>query len=227
MSEADWADDGSAQAWGTDSELLADDPIHRPVSDSETIFQGVVWNVVRERFELEGTTIAREFISHTGAVAILAIDERDRVLLIKQYRHPIRARDWELPAGLLDVLGEAPVMAAQRELAEEADLVADDWSLLCDFASSPGGSNEAIRVYLARGVRAAPEAHERTDEEAGIEVRWVPLDDVVNAILDRRVQNSILIIAALTAHTARNRGWDSLGNADSPWPRHPLSRSEQ
>ncbi|MCY7411500.1 MAG: NUDIX hydrolase [Salinibacterium sp.] len=200
--------------------------MHPPVSHSETVFNGAVWNVVRERFELDGATIAREFISHSGAVAIMAIDERDRVLLIKQYRHPIRARDWELPAGLLDVRGESPVIAAQRELAEEADLVAEEWSLLCDFASSPGGSNEAIRVYLARDVRAAPEVHERTDEEAGIEVRWVPLDDLVNAILERRVQNSILIIAALTAHAARNRGWDSLGNADSPWPWHPLNRAE-
>ena len=221
MSEA-----GPAQSWNTASELLADDSMHPPVTDSETVFHGVVWDVVRERFEFDGATIAREFISHTGAVAILAIDERDRVLLIKQYRHPIRARDWELPAGLLDVLGEAPVLAAQRELAEEADLEAEDWSLLCDFASSPGGSNEAIRVFLARGVRATAHVHERTDEEAGIEVRWVPLDDVVTAILERRVQNSILIIAALTAHAARNRGWDSLGDADSPWTRHPLSRSE-
>jgi len=217
---------GSAQSWGSAGELLADDPMHPPITDSETVFHGVVWNVVRERFELDGATIAREFISHTGAVAILAIDEQDRVLLIKQYRHPIRARDWELPAGLLDVVGEAPVVAAQRELAEEADLEAEDWSLLCDFASSPGGSNEAIRVFLARGVRITAHVHERTDEEAGIEVRWVPLDDVVTAILERRVQNSILIIAALTAHAARNRGWDSLGAADSPWPRHPLSRPE-
>ena len=221
MSEA-----GPAQSWNTASELLADEPMHPPVTDSETVFHGVVWDVVRERFEFNGATIAREFISHTGAVAILAIDERDRVLLIKQYRHPIRARDWELPAGLLDVLGEAPMLAAQRELAEEADLEAEDWSLLCDFASSPGGSNEAICVFLARGVRATAHVHERTDEEAGIAVRWVPLDDVVTAILERRVQNSILIIAALTAHAARNRGWDSLGDADSPWPRHPLSRSE-
>jgi ADP-ribose pyrophosphatase len=133
-------------------------------------------------------------------------------------------RDWELPAGLLDIAGESPVLAAKRELAEEADLVADEWSLLSEFASSPGGSNEVIRVFLARGVRATGEAFERTEEEAGIEVRWVPLDEVVEAVLSRRVQNSILMIAVLAAHAARGRGWRDLGSADSPWPRHPLER---
>jgi 8-oxo-dGDP phosphatase len=205
--------------------LLADDPTNPSVTESNTVFHGAIWDVVRERFELDGSEIVREFISHTGAVAIFAMDERDRVLLIKQYRHPIRAREWELPAGLLDIRGEAPVVAAQRELAEEADLVAEDWSLLCDFATSPGGSNEVLRVFLARGVQAAPAVHERTDEEAGIEVRWVPLDEIVDAILERRVQNSILIIAALTAHAARDRGWQNLGDAGSAWPRHPLNRT--
>lgn len=183
-----------------------------------------MWDVVRERFALDDHEIAREFISHTGAVAVLALDERERVLLIKQYRHPIRMRDWELPAGLLDISGESPVLAAQRELAEEADLVADDWSLLSEFATSPGGSNEVIRVYLARGVSATDEVFERTEEEAGIEVRWVPLDEVVEAVLARRVQNSILMIAVLAAHAARGRGWRDVGAADSPWPRHPLER---
>jgi ADP-ribose pyrophosphatase len=205
-------------------ESLADESVATEVVRSETVYRGFVWDIVRERFLLDGHEISREFVSHTGAVAVLALDERDRVLLIKQYRHPIGMRDWELPAGLLDIAGESPALAAQRELAEEADLVADDWALLTEFATSPGGSNEVIRVFLARGVSASAEVFERTEEEAGIEVRWVPLDEVVDAVLSRRLQNSILMIAVLAAHAARERGWEDLGAADSPWPRHPLQR---
>ena len=111
-------------------------------------------------------------------------------------------------------------MAAQRELAEEADLEADDWSILSEFYTSPGGSNEAIRIYLARGVHPRRRV-QRTDEEADIEVRWAPLDEVVEAVLDRRVQNPSLIISALAARAARDSGRAALGVADSPWPRHP------
>jgi ADP-ribose pyrophosphatase len=203
------------------SEPLRDDPISPEITSSDTVFEGRVWNIKRESFELDGDQITREFMDHTGAVAILALDERDRVLLIKQYRHAVRHREWELPAGLLDISGESALVAAKRELAEEADLVAEDWALLTDFASSPGGSNEMLRVFLARGVSAAAETFARTEEEAGIEVRWVALDEVVDAVLARDVQNSILVIAVLTAAAGRDRGWRNLGAADAPWPRHP------
>ncbi|MBC7591124.1 MAG: NUDIX hydrolase [Salinibacterium sp.] len=205
--------------------LLADDPVDPAVSSSEVVFSGRVWNIRREVFELDGHAITREFMDHTGAVAVLALDEQDRVLLIKQYRHPVRYREWELPAGLLDIAGESPLLAAQRELAEEVDKVATQWDLLTDFMTSPGGSNEVLRVYLARGVSEAPEVFERTEEEAGIEVRWVPLDDVVDAVLRRDIQNSILCIAALAAAAARARGWSTLGEAEAPMTRHPLARA--
>lgn len=203
------------------SDGLRDDDLEVPIRASEMVFEGRVWDVRREAFELDGHEIVRDFVDHTGAVAVLALDERDRVLLIKQYRHAVRLRDWELPAGLLDIPGESALLAAQRELAEEADLVAEEWAVLTDFLTSPGGSNESIRVYLARGVSAAPHSYERTEEEAGIEVRWVPLDDVVDAVLERTVQNSILAIAALAAAAGRARGWQSLGAADTPWTRYP------
>ena len=168
----------------------------------------------------------REYVDHTGAVAILAIDENDRVLLIKQYRHPVRAREWEIPAGLLDISGEHPLVAAQRELAEEADLVASEWNVLSEFSTSPGGSSEAIRIYLARGLSATAEAFAREAEEADMELRWVPLDDCVDAVLARRVQNPSLVLAVLAAHASRARGWVTLGSADEPWPRHPGSWSD-
>ncbi|MCU1558444.1 MAG: ADP-ribose pyrophosphatase [Microbacteriaceae bacterium] len=203
---------------------LSDDTFPVKLDSSEVKFHGRVWDIRQDTFEYGDARITREYVDHTGAVAILALDERDRVLLIKQYRHPIGRRDWEIPAGLLDVDGESPVIGAQRELAEEADLVAAEWDLLCDFATSPGGSNEVIRVYLARGLSATSGSFERGEEEADIEVRWVDLDDAVDAVLERSVGNAILSIAVLTAHASRARGWANLGDVDSPWPRHPKLR---
>ena len=205
-------------------EALRDDAVSPSVSSSEVVFDGRVWDIRRDTFSLDGETITREYVDHTGAVAVLAMDDRDRVLLIKQYRHPVRSRDWELPAGLLDFDGESPLDAAKRELAEEVDLVAEDWDLLSEFMSSPGGSNEVIRVYLARGVSAAPEVFARTEEEAGIELRWVPLDEAADAVLSRDLQNSILAIAVLSAVAGRSRGWSTLAPAELHWPRHPLAR---
>jgi ADP-ribose pyrophosphatase len=205
-------------------ESLSDEPTAAEVIESEVVYRGNVWNIVKDRFRLGDDIISREYMAHTGAVAILAIDERDRVLLIKQYRHPIRMRDWELPAGLLDIAGESALVAAKRELAEEADLVAETWDLLGEFSTTSGGSNEVVRVFLARGVSSTPEMFSRTEEEAGIEVRWVPLDEIVDAVLSRDLQNSILIVGALMAAASRARGWQNLGPADAPWPRHPLER---
>jgi ADP-ribose pyrophosphatase len=203
---------------------LSDDPTVAEVIDSEVVYRGNVWNIVKDRFRLGDEIISREYMAHTGAVAILALDERDRVLLIKQYRHPIRMRDWELPAGLLDIAGESALVAAKRELAEEADLVAETWDLLGEFSTTSGGSNEVVRIFLARGVSAAPDVFSRTEEEAGIEVRWAPLDEIVDGVLSRDLQNSILIVGALMAAASRARGWHNLAPADSPWPRHPLER---
>jgi 8-oxo-dGTP pyrophosphatase MutT (NUDIX family) len=173
------------------------------VTSSERVFDGRVWDIRRDEFTFAGHTIAREYVDHPGAVAVLAIDDQDRVLLINQYRHPIGLRDWELPAGLLDVEGEAPLVAARRELAEETDLVAEHWSELITFHTSPGGSNETLRVFEARGL-LANEPFERSEEEAEIVKRWVPLAEAVDAVLEGRLSNSILIIAVLAAHARRD-----------------------
>lgn len=200
---------------------LRDDPAPQTITSSETVFAGAVWGVRRESFDYSGTSITREYLDHPGAVAILALDDDGRVLLIKQYRHPIAARDWELPAGLLDEAGEAPVDGAIRELAEEADLTATRWDLLAEFFSSPGGSNESIRIFLARGLAATPHPFARFDEEAEMETRWVDLDEVVEAVLTRSVTNSILGFAVLAAAASRARGWDTLGDPRAAWPWHP------
>ena len=181
---------------------LADLPDPAELLQRETVFHGRVWDIVRDRVAFHGGEFSREYVRHTGAVAVLAIDDRDRVLLINQYRQPIATRDWEIPAGLLDIPGEDPLVAAQRELAEETDMVAAQWSAPMTFHTSPGGSDEVIHLYEARGLSAAPHAHDRTDEEAEIVKRWVPLDEVLDAVRAGRVHNGILITAVLNARAS-------------------------
>jgi 8-oxo-dGTP pyrophosphatase MutT (NUDIX family) len=182
-----------------DAELV-DEPSHPPILSSELVFHGRVWDIRHETFDYNNHPVARDFVDHTGAVAILATNEADEVLLIQQYRHPIRMRDWEIPAGLLDVTGEVPLAAAKRELEEEADLVAADWTELGTFFTSPGGSNETIQIFQARGLTASTVVFDRTEEEADIVLRWVPLDEAVSGVLEGQLRNSILALAVLSAH---------------------------
>ena len=209
---------------------LADRIESRPVVDHLGPHHGMVWDVVRERVDLGGDAgeVTREFVDHPGAVAIVALDEQDRLVLVQQYRHPVRAFLWEVPAGLLDVDGEDPWRAAARELHEEADLVAQQWHVLVDYFTSPGGMNEALRVYLARGLSQVPDAHrhEREGEELGMPVRWVGLDDALAAVLAGRVHNTSAVVGILAAHAARAQGWATLRPHDAPWPAHPAHRTD-
>lgn len=178
---------------------LRDEPFEPEVLQSDLAYEGAVWNVRDDRVRYGDGEIRRQYVAHTGAVAILALDDEGRVLLIQQYRHPIRHRDWELPAGLLDVAGEEPLEAARRELAEEADLVAAHWEPLVSTWTTPGGNDELIHVFLATAVSATQNAHAREDEEADIRVEWVPLDAAVSAVLGGRMRNGILGIGVLAA----------------------------
>ena len=187
----------------SESELFSDERFQPEIVSSERVFDGAVWDVQRDRFLFGGTEIVREYVQHPGAVAILAEDADGRILLIKQYRHPIRYREWELPAGLRDAPGEAPLDTARRELAEEADLDASEWSELTEFFTSPGGSSEKLIVFHATGLTPTAAAFGRTAEEAEIEIRWVPLAEVVDAVLAGRVRNAILALAVLNAHARR------------------------
>lgn len=208
-------------------EPLADRLGSRPVVASEVVHHGMIWDVVRETVDLgDAGEVTREFVRHPGAVSVVALDDRDRVAMVQQYRHPVRALEWEVPAGLLDVDGEEPWVAAARELHEEADLRADEWHVLVDYFSSPGGMDEALRVYLARGLGHVPEddRHEREGEELGMPVRWVDLDEAQDAVLAGRVHNPSAVIGILAAHAARERGWGTLRPHDAPWPEHPSHR---
>jgi 8-oxo-dGDP phosphatase len=209
------------------AEPLADRLDARPVVGSEVIHHGMVWDVVRETVDLGAAgEVTREFVRHPGAVSVVALDDQDRVCLVQQYRHPVRAYTWEVPAGLLDVEGEAPWVAAARELHEEADLAAEQWHVLADYFSSPGGMDEALRVYLARGLSHVPEhdRHEREGEEHGMPVRWVDLDEAQEAVLTGRIHNPSAVVGILAAHAARHRGWATLRPHDAPWPEHPAYR---
>lgn len=199
----------------------------RPVVSSSTAYHGLIWDIASERVDLgDGVEVTREFVRHTGAVGILAIDEQDRVLMVSQYRHPVGYELCELPAGLLDISGEPPVECAMRELAEEADLVAQRWDVLIDWFNSPGGSDEAIRVFLARGLSDVPAENrfERTHEEALMTSRWFDLDEVFEAVLTGQLHNPTAVVGVLAAHAARERGWNTLRPADSPWSQHKAFR---
>lgn len=176
-----------------------DEPFEASVVSSTLVHEGRVWDVRSDTIRYGDVEIVREYVDHPGAAAVVAIDEDDRVLLIQQYRHPIRRRDWEVPAGLLDIAGEPPMTAAQRELAEEADLVAASWQPLVNIFTTPGGNDEVVHLFLARGLRSAPQVHEREEEEADIRLEWVPLDEVITGVLDGSLRNGILSVGVLAA----------------------------
>mgnify|MGYP000427208987 CR=1 FL=1 len=210
------------------AQQVSDEPSPRRLLSSEKVYQGRIWDVVSDSFQLsdEGEPLVRDYIDHPGAVAVLPMNDDGEVLLIKQYRHPVGMALWEIPAGLLDVEGEDFVAGAARELAEEADLIAGTWNVLADFFNSPGSSSEAIRIYLARDLSDVPghELHVRTDEEAEIELHWIPLDAAVAAVLEGRLHNPSAVVGILAAAAARADGFQTLRPADAPWPAHPSQR---
>ncbi|NNG41301.1 NUDIX hydrolase [Flexivirga sp. ID2601S] len=202
----------------------------QPVVSSTVGYRGRVWDVVTDEVDLgpEGGRVTRDYVRHTGAVAVLAVRGEpgaEEVLLIQQYRHPVGTFDWEIPAGLLDVAGEDPRDAAARELREEADLDATRWDVLLDLFTSPGAVSENLRVFLARDVHpAVAEGFVREGEEAGMPTAWVALDAVVEAALTGRMHNGIAIASVLAGSVAREKNWTTLRPADAPWPEHPAYR---
>jgi 8-oxo-dGTP pyrophosphatase MutT (NUDIX family) len=211
-------------------EDLSDRLERRPVRRSELALAGMVWDVRRDTVDLgDAGEVVREYVEHPGAVGILVLREvggRDQVLLIQQYRHPVGAFEWELPAGLLDVAGEAAWLGAARELHEEVDLIAGRWDVLIDFFGSPGGNSEALRIYLARDLTEVQhdDLFTREDEEQAMPVGWVDLDEAHDAVLRGQVHNSGAVIGILAARAARACDWATLRPHDAPWPQHPSYR---
>lgn len=199
--------------------MIRDEYGSLPARERVEHFRGRVMSVRTDLVEFGADLHARDYIVHFGAVAVVAMTDDDHVLVIQQYRHPVAARTWEIPAGLLDHEGEDPLTAVQRELAEEAGYLARDWSVLVDYATTPGGSTELIRIFLARGLTAMPE-RPRTDEaeEQDMPVAFVPLDVLRDLVLSGAVANTSLVVGTLAAYASRDAQWKSLKSADAPWP---------
>ncbi|HEY2723913.1 MAG TPA: NUDIX hydrolase [Pseudonocardiaceae bacterium] len=188
------------------------------VTDSETVYRGRILALRRDRVVMPGGRIAvREVVEHQGAVAILPLDDDGSVVMIDQYRHPVGRRLRELPAGLLDADGEAPVTTAQRELVEEIGCTARDWSVLVDLTPSPGFSDEAVRVFLARGLTEVGRPAVDGDEEADLEVVRLPLLDAVRQALAGEIVNAASV-AGLLAVQAVLSGVAEPRPVDAPWP---------
>lgn len=192
--------------------------------DSETVYVGNILALRADEVAMPGGgTARREVVEHFGAVAITAIDD-GQITLVHQYRHPVGRRLWELPAGLLDMGGEAPHVTAARELQEEAGLFAREWRVLVDIVSSPGFSDESVRVFLATGITEIdrPQAH---DEEADLIVKRVPLSEAVRMVLSGEIVNSIAVAGILAAHTFGDA--DTLRPVDAAWTDRPSAFAER
>ncbi|MET7709051.1 NUDIX hydrolase [Micromonospora sp. NPDC005413] len=192
------------------------------VRSREERYRGRIFDVVTEEVTMPGGgTGLRDLVRHVGAVAVVALDDAGQVVLIRQYRHPVGRHLWELPAGLMDVSGEELPAAALRELAEEADLTAERIDVLVDLHSSPGFTNELVRVYLARDLADVPvdERHERHDEEADLQVVRIDLDEAVGMVLAGEITNASAVAGLLAAARVRDTGWSTLRRADAPLPR--------
>jgi 8-oxo-dGTP pyrophosphatase MutT (NUDIX family) len=193
------------------------------VVSTETVFTGRVLAVRADQVAMPGgSTSQRDVVVHPGAVGVVALDARGRVLLVEQYRHPVGRRLVELPAGLLDVEGEPGLAAAQRELAEEAGTGADTWHVLVDALTSPGMTDESIRLYLARDVHEV-ERDVQHDEEMEMTSSWLPLQEAVTRVLAGEIENSMACLGVLAAAEAERRGFAGLRPADAPWRARPSS----
>lgn len=173
-------------------------------------YEGPIFTVFSDRVTMSsGTPANRDVVAAKGAVGVVALDDVDRVVLIKQYRHAVGGQLWELPAGLRDVQGEDLVAGAARELAEEADLLAGRYDLLVDLHTSPGFTDETIRIFLARDLSPVPDAdrHTRTDEEADIEIAWFDLNEAVAMVFRGEITNAAAVGGLLAAARARDEGW--------------------
>ncbi|MDJ0464632.1 NUDIX hydrolase [Streptomyces sp. H27-C3] len=204
---------------------IEDTPEEWQVTATTTPFTGNKTSVRTDDVVMPGGgVVRRDYQVHPGSVAVLALDDSGCVLVIRQYRHPVRHKLWEIPAGLLDVPGENPLHAAQRELYEEAHVKAEDWRVLTDVFTTPGGCDEAVRIFLARDLSEADcERFEVEEEEADMEQARVPLADLVRGVLAGELHNNCLVVGALalTAVLA-GEGLDTLRPADAPWPARPF-----
>ena len=197
--------------------LIKDAEEHWPVTATAEEFRNRLISVRNDQVRMPaGNTAERTVVSHPGAVAILVLDDEDRILLNRQYRHPVGRLLWEIPAGLRDVQGEDPLHAAQRELAEEASYEAKDWRVLVDFFSSPGFSTERLRIYLARQLsEVRDQQFVLKDEEAQLVRAWLPLQEAVQKVLAGDLHNGVTVMGILAVYACHG-DFTGLRPADAP-----------
>jgi 8-oxo-dGTP pyrophosphatase MutT (NUDIX family) len=199
---------------------FSDSAEHWPVVSSAELTRSRLVTVRSDQVRTPDNQLAeRDVVLHPGAVAALALDDADRVLMIRQYRHPVGRLLWEIPAGLRDVAGEDPWITAQRELREETGYRARDWRVLADYYSSPGFSTERLRIFLARDLEAVPAAERQfvpRDEEAHLQLGWLALDEAVRKVFAGELHNGPAILAIMAGYAARSEGFDRLRPADAP-----------
>jgi 8-oxo-dGDP phosphatase len=199
------------------AEQVEDVPEQWPVERSEDLYRSQLpfalrADVVRRPGAADEEPFTRVVLEHPGAVVILALDDEDRVLCLRQYRHPVGLRMVELPAGLMDHDDEEPEDVARRELAEEAGLRAGSWTHLTSTYSSPGITSECIHYFVARDLSPAEESDlagfEAQHEEADMTTEWVPFRRLFDASRFHDVHDAPLVIAVLTAAAAGLVGVD-------------------
>lgn len=211
----------AAQASGADGGLpVTDTAAGWPVQSSQQLARGRLVALREDMVAMpDGSSVGREVIEHPGAVAVVAVDEAQRVLMIRQYRHPVARLLWEIPAGLRDVAGEPLVQTARRELLEETGYAAEHWQVLTDTFTSPGITTERVRVFLARGltqVPAAEQSYVRMHEEALLETGWVPLEQAVSLLLAGELHNGVAATGILAACAAARNGYAGLRDTAAP-----------
>ena len=193
-------------------------PHDHQVVSSQTVYEGRIISIRKDEVSMPGDTSSqRDVVEHPGAVGVVALDDANRVLLVNQYRHPVRRRLDELPAGLLDVAGAPALETAKRELAEEAGYAADTWHVLVDSFSSPGMSDEATRVFLARDLHEV-ERDVQEHEELDMTTEWVPLEEAVARVLAGELENGMAVKGLLAADHVVRHDFDGLRPPDAPWP---------
>lgn len=203
--------------------MIADKPVAWEVRSTDVLATGRVSSFVNDHVVTpSGDVIDRQYVTHPGAVAVVAWDEdADSIACLRQYRHPVRMELVEIPAGLLDAEGEDFVDAARRELAEEVELAAGRWEVLVDMCTTPGACEESLRIYLARDISRAsrPDGFELEGEEAHMTWDWVPRSELTAAVFEGRCQSPTLVAGVLALEAAILSGRvEQLRAADAPWP---------